>query len=527
MWGIVTLLGIIIITFLIVQLTPGDPASLKISSSQAASGQKLALEIIEETRRLYGLDKPILLNFNIKGQRDYIKSITVNKTDTSSMRNKISKLGTSSIPILIDMVHSNKIDLSAEEIHYILIMLTCNWNPPKELTEKVSTIEEWEVFLYRNLNRYKPAYIREIFWTYIHSTTPAEEMITERVLIDIGTIGLPVWMPDLLKLKTNKEFIPMTQILGKILDKPWRLDLNANKQEKERIYRRWKDWWNENKHLYTEMSKKERLMSIFTQTRFFTWFSRVLTLEFGDSFYYRRPVMDLLKERLPVTLQLNILSFFFIYLFSIPLGVFSATHQDSVRDKIVTILLFILYSLPTFWVAEMLILFTSGGSFLDIFPSHYLHSPDAEDLSRWAYLKDWAWHLILPVFCLTYGGIAYISKQMRAGMLESIRQDYIRTALAKGLPYWIAIYKHALRNALIPIITLLGYLLPALLGGSVIIEEIFSLNGVGKLSFEAVFNRDYPVVMTLALISAVLTLIGLFISDVLYVIIDPRISFED
>ena len=142
------------------------------------------------------------------------------------------------------------------------------------------------------------------------------------------------------------------------------------------------------------------------------------------------------------------------------------------------------------------------------------------------WLLDWIWHLILPITCLTYGSFAYVSRQMRVGMLDIIRQDFIRTARAKGLSERVVIFKHALRNALIPTVTLLAFLLPALLGGSIIIEEIFTIEGMGKLSFEAILNRDYPIINAIAFFSAFLTLLGMLSTDIAYVLVDPRISFE-
>jgi peptide/nickel transport system permease protein len=176
-------------------------------------------------------------------------------------------------------------------------------------------------------------------------------------------------------------------------------------------------------------------------------------------------------------------------------------------------------------------MFFTGGDFLNWFPAQYLHSPDVASpgmpgYSFWAYVGDWLWHLVLPVFTLTYGGLAYLSRQMKVSMLEALHQDYIRTARAKGLPEKLVVYRHALRNALIPIITLLGGLLPSLLGGSIIVEEIFTINGMGKLSFEAIMNRDYPVINAIAFLSAFLTLAGIFLSDLLYVLVDPRIKLE-
>jgi len=260
--------------------------------------------------------------------------------------------------------------------------------------------------------------------------------------------------------------------------------------------------------------------------QYWLWVTKIATLDFGRSYKDNRLVMDKIWERLPITIQLNVISIFLIYIFAIPIGIYSSTHQYSVGDKISTVALFVMYSLPSFWVATILILLLGGvGSWYN-FPISGISSLDANQMPFWPWLLDRLWHLALPVFCLTYGGLAYISRQMRAGMLETIRQDYIRTARAKGLSERVVILKHAFRNSLIPIVTLLGFLLPALFGGSVIIESIFTIPGMGALGFDAILSRDYPVVMAIATIAAFLTLLGLLFSDLLYALVNPTISLE-
>ncbi|HOK40128.1 MAG TPA: ABC transporter permease [bacterium] len=259
--------------------------------------------------------------------------------------------------------------------------------------------------------------------------------------------------------------------------------------------------------------------------QYFLWFKRLLLFDFGNSYKDNQPVIKKIKERLPVTLQLNIISIFLIYLFSIPLGVFNAVKYNSLSDKLITLFLFMLYSLPTFWVATMLILYLGGGDYLNLFPIYGLSSEGAENLNFFNWLIDRLWHLVLPVFCLTYGGFAYLSRYVKSNILEVLKLDFIRTARAKGLPEKFVIFKHTLKNSLIPVIVLVANIFPALFGGSVIIEQIFSINGLGKLSFDAILARDYPVIMAMASISAFLTLIGILISDFLMVLIDPRIKF--
>ncbi len=260
--------------------------------------------------------------------------------------------------------------------------------------------------------------------------------------------------------------------------------------------------------------------------QYLLWIKRIVTLDFGYSYKDHRKVWDKIKERLPVTIQLNVLSLILVYIIAIPAGVYSAVKAGSLMDRFLTLLFFVLYSLPSFWVAIMLIMLFGGGEYWDIFPTYGISSLGAEKLPFLKWLADRLWHLVLPVFCLSYGGWAYLSRLMKAELLEVIREDYIRTARAKGLSERVVIMKHALRNALIPIITLLAYLLPALFGGSIIIESIFSIPGMGQLGFEAVLSRDYPVIMAITTISAILTLIGLILSDILYAVFDPRIKLR-
>jgi peptide/nickel transport system permease protein len=260
--------------------------------------------------------------------------------------------------------------------------------------------------------------------------------------------------------------------------------------------------------------------------QYLLWVKRIFTLDFGTSYKDHRNVWDKIAERLPITIQLNIISIFLVYLIAIPCGVYSSTHPGTFTDKVMTLGFFFLYSLPSFWVAVLLVMFLGGGDFWDVFPIYGISSIGSENMHFLPWLVDRAWHLVLPIICLTYGGLAYLSRLTRAGMLEVIREDYVRTARAKGLSERVVIYKHALRNALLPLITLLAFLLPSMFGGSVIIESIFSIPGLGLLGFEAVLSRDYPVIMAITAISGFLTLIGLLISDILYAVLDPRIKLE-
>ena len=256
-----------------------------------------------------------------------------------------------------------------------------------------------------------------------------------------------------------------------------------------------------------------------------TWLGRVVRLDFSDSIKHHRPVIDLIKERLPITLMLNLISFVIIYAVSIPMGVLSAVGRKRFLDRASSVMLLMLWSLPSMWVGQMLIGYLCGPP-LNWFPPAGLSSNNAEQLAFFPWLADRLWHLVLPVSCLTYAGFAYLTKQVRAGMLDNLRADYVRTARAKGLSNWAVIFHHAFRNSVIPVITIMATLLPAMFGGSVIIERIFSVPGMGMLVFEAVTTRDYNVVMGVATIAGFLNLVGLLLADLAYAMVDPRISFE-
>ncbi|MEW6515963.1 MAG: ABC transporter permease [candidate division FCPU426 bacterium] len=251
------------------------------------------------------------------------------------------------------------------------------------------------------------------------------------------------------------------------------------------------------------------------------WFGRLLRLDFGRSFLDQRPVMEKITERLPATLLLSGLSLLLIFGLAIPLGVYAAMHHNQRADRLITVATFVGYSLPTFWLALLCMLLF--GVVLGWLPVSGIRSVNHDLLTPWGKFADYAAHLILPVFISAFGGLASISRYTRANMLEVIRQDYIRTARAKGLPRTRVYYLHALRNALLPVITIIGLALPGLIGGSFIFETIFSWPGMGRLAYESAMNFDYPTIMGVAVIGAGLTLLGNILADVLYAAADPRI----
>jgi len=296
--------------------------------------------------------------------------------------------------------------------------------------------------------------------------------------------------------------------------------------------------------IFTELNPKitpearERLEKLYNLDKpvivqYGMWLKKIVRLDFGEPFSSdRRSVMEkiwdskkpLLERRLFVTFMINLLSMIIIFLIAIPIGISSATHQHSLYDKITTTTVFIGFAMPSFWLALLLMMFF--GVYLDWLPVSQLKSMNYDSLTLPGKIWDLAKHLILPIFVSAFGGLAADSRYMRSSMLDVIRQDYVTVARAKGLPEKTVIYRHALRNALLPIITLLGLSVPGLIGGSVIFENIFGIPGMGQLFYMSVMTRDYPTVMGILTIGAMLTLFGNLLADIGYMLADPRIRTQ-
>jgi len=252
------------------------------------------------------------------------------------------------------------------------------------------------------------------------------------------------------------------------------------------------------------------------------WLARMATLDFGESFSPdARPVSEKIRERIPITLTINVITLVLVFLLAIPIGVYSAVRQGALFDQISTVFVFTGFATPTFWLAPLLMILF--GVELGWLPISGISSLDYDSLGVGGKLVDRARHLLLPVLVVTSVSLAANSRYMRSSMLEVIRQDYVATARAKGLPEGKVIFRHAMRNALLPVITMLGFEVPALLGGSVIIETIFAIPGMGQLFYQGVMSRDYPLIMGILTIGAFLTLLGNLLADVGYALADPRI----
>lgn len=317
--------------------------------------------------------------------------------------------------------------------------------------------------------------------------------------------------------------------------------LDASDEQIAATLANWNAWFGERSAEF-DLTFGRRTHMLFLETRFARYWGNLAQLDLGTSLRYRRPVLTVIAEHWQYSIFLGLASLMLSYFISIPLGVLAAVKQNQFADRGIGIALFVLYSLPSFFVATMLATYltpASTGMFdswprfvqslhssMQVFPISGARDVDPLDVTTWQLMKDIVWHMVLPVVALTYSSLAVLSRYARTGLLDVIRADYIRTARAKGLSESVVILKHAVRNGMIPILTLLGLTLPVVIGGSIIIEYIFAIDGMGVLMLNAITARDYNIIMGILLISSILTLIGILISDISYALVDPRISLE-
>ena len=260
--------------------------------------------------------------------------------------------------------------------------------------------------------------------------------------------------------------------------------------------------------------------------RYWIWLKNIATLDFGNSFTYEEPVIDVIASKFPVSLQFGIASIILTYLICIPLGVVKAIKAGGPMDRITGLILYFAYSVPSLVLGIFLIVFFAGSGHFDWFPIGGLKSDDYEAMTMLGKFGDRALHFVLPLICYMMGGFTELTMLTRNSMLDVVKSDYIRTARAKGVREKTVIFKHALRNAMIPVATGLGGFFSVFLAGSLIIETIFNLDGIGLLGYKSALTRDYNVVMGLTFLSSVVLLLGRLFSDIVYVMIDPRIDFK-
>ena len=531
-----TFLFITIIVFVMINIAPGEPGqSANASGVETADQSTTSREGYRLFKEQYHLDLPILLNFRfLLDNKDVAEELEIlahnmnftfegeqENTQRPAQKNvfeaeeNIENWGQVIVPSLLTI---------AEEYVFLqtsdggIGTLTRNLDGENE-TEQTATFQGNNYFI----DSFMTQKVR--FLAVQRLSVNARQTITSNEGVILSEE----------QLAENRLIFAENNTLSQ-----WTYSLNASLDEQNEVLSLWKTWFDQNNSRF-----QKTISSVFFNTRFAHYWANLSPVGFhplqfkkpnlGSSFRYRRPVFEVIGEHWRYSIYLSLISLLLAYFISIPIGVLAAVKQNQFADRGIGAILFVLYSLPSFFVGTLLATFLTGAKSIHIFgisldlawfPVAGFRSTDSLLVTTFEGGFDVLWHLVLPVFCLTYGALAVLSRYARTGLLEVIRSDYIRTARAKGLSEWVVIMKHAVRNGMIPILTLLGTTLPYLIGGSIVIEYIFAIDGMGRLMLDAISYRDYNIIMGILLISSIFTLLGILLSDISYALVDPRISFE-
>lgn len=514
------LVGVVLVTFALIHLAPGDPVQAELGGEM--SREAVSDEAVETFRRAYFLDLPLFLNTEISDVRHRMRALVAQLGDPARRAEHvraIARVGAAGLPYIIPQLE-NLPETARQVALEGLAEVAERMGVSEEISRAPTPLDGWHHFWEQYYLDFKPGRARRLALSLLDRDNPHAAAELRR----LDTFALAQIIPMFEDLPPDGNTLRLVQRVAEATDRPAIYSLHQPYAERQRVLDDWLEWWWLRRLEYVELSHGEHLLGAITETRFAKWVTRVVTLDFGRSSRDGRPIIEKLEEKLPVTLLLSLTATLLAYLLAVPLGVFSALRAGSRSDRIVTFVLFVLYSLPSFWVATLAIRYFAGLGYLDWFPLRGLRSEGWETWPLWRQLADTAWHMVLPVFCLTYGSLAVLSRYQRVAMLEVLRQDFIRTARAKGLSRARVIWGHALRNGLIPVVTLLGLQIPYLIGGSVVVERIFTIEGMGLETFEAIRTRDYNWILAVSVLSAVLTMVGLLLSDILYAFIDPRMT---
>ncbi len=470
-----TFFVISLLVFVVLNFAPGNPGADILGAGDGGQSANLAGQQNESYRlfkQQFNLDKPILLNtrFNLSvadvtavAENDVNLAGDVSPGDRIDAQEQIDNWGKYAIPALVDILQNHP---ERRVRSYAALRLASGGQRPL-------------------LNQYSGKRL-----------TPEEKVINNALYAENNTI------------------------------RQWTFGPSDSEAKELDVRGKWVEWFETNHDRWDYSSTGTKVSILLFDTRFAKYWQNLLKLDFGVSHVDKRPVLATVLSKLKYSITLSFTSVILVYLLSVPLGIWSAVKQNSAADRVVTVVLFMMYSLPSFFVGVFLLNLLTRGTPWQAFPTSGFESLDVSQMTTLQYLGDVVWHIALPILCLSYAALAVLSRYARTGLLDVIRADYIRTARAKGLPESIVIMKHAARNGMIPIITLLATLLPTLIGGSVVVEVIFGIPGMGLFMFDSITIRDYNAVMAVLLISSSLTLVGMLLADLAYVLVDPRITFD-
>ena len=585
-----TLFGVTVVSFVIMQLAPGDPLLTQVDSGGTAGQSTQTREAFLLQKRDLQLDKPLVLNFN--DFRDFSTPIDVathflgltpaevaaelttlaEKPESSVAKARLAFLRSLPIAGFDKRLASpaQREGLAAAVLAYLRVY--CEDTGSHGVPAAVAILESDaglhdKVGAIRGMEYMVPEPFRYTFSrTPLASETPLVET-TWRVWWDRAQTKFPPVDADRQQVlegrlkKLAAETDRQTQFdelekfdrddtaffVGVLLaketpleqkaiaamflllynNKPLKVDvpLDATPEKVAQVGQNWLAHYEARRAEY-QPTTAQKLWHVVADTQYAHMVWRLATFNFGRSaLKTREPVSEKLWKAFVISAPLMLLAELVIYLVAVPLGVLCAVERGRPTDRIISMGLFLLYSIPPVVAGMLFLLYLCYGDYLKIFPMDRLHSDGAEHLGLLAWTGDYLWHAFLPVTCLSLFSLAGIAMYSRSAMLDVIHQDYVRTARAKGLSPAVVVLKHVVRNGLIPIITLFSSFLPAMLGGSVLVEFLFNIQGLGLLSFVSIEQKDFPTLMALIYIDAIVVLLSILLSDMLYVLADPRISF--
>jgi peptide/nickel transport system permease protein len=455
----------------------------------------------------------------------------------ANVRVLLEDLGSPGVPAAIHLLESSDSDLQLKIglIRSLALMApepflyTYSRNPSDEETSLITST--WSVWWKRNEANFAPIDPDRLKTLESQLNKLAAEQSRQNVfsaLENLDRSDTPFFAETLLGPSSMQEKVVSALFLMLYNGRPLNADvaLDANQEQVNDAAANWIGHYEARKARY-EPSLPKKLWYIVADTQYAHMVWRLATFNFGRSALKTRdPVSTKIWDAAVVSAPLMVMAQLIIYGVAVPLGVICAVKRRKFADRAISLGLFLLYSIPAFVAGMLLLLFLCYGDYLKLFPMERLHSEGAENLGFFAYLADYLWHATLPVICLSLFSLAGLAMYSRSAMLDVIAQDYVRTARAKGVPESKVILKHVLRNGLIPIITLFSNFLPAMLGGSVLVEYLFNIPGMGRLSFTSIHQKDFPTLMAIIYIDAIIVLLSILITDLLYVFVDPRISFS-
>jgi peptide/nickel transport system permease protein len=545
----VTLFGITLITFAVTRLTPGEPLPIGPGVTAEQGGFDA---ILEANRRNLGLDKPMFLNLRFEDRdfaareavADICRPVRFWREDAER---RMRRSGTIALGPALERLRAlekvegpvdhwlqptddpaRRVDVADARRRLLAELPRLAGETPANVVglEGEELLAAWEKWFEESRARWTDEAVRKAVESFLSGSTD------ESVIRLAGGYTVPYLIralngrDDVRAQRANSALSALTGFTFVTSAEEWAA-------EKPEVIQRWNSFYTRERVRFSAYNSLQHTVNIFVNTQYGLWLTQLATLDFGTSYKERRPVISLIIDRLPITFVLSLVSIIMGYLIAIPIGIYSAVSRNPLLDRAITVGVYLLYSLPVFWVGQLLLMTLTGGpapwggNWPGFFPTRGMNSGDLNWMSgNPAAIADFAWHIVLPVACMTYGGIAYVSRQMRSAMLENLNLDYVRTARAKGLTPTLVIYKHVLRNSLIPILTISASLLPELMAGSIVVELIFTIPGMGLLTFDAILNRDYPVINAVLFFSALLTLLGILLVDLSYALADPRIRYE-